>query len=131
MLALIAQYHHAVVVLAFIKRECAEVYPGTAAYLLIYFELSGSAVVEDDVLSITYAIGQCLIGDIHGIFACFRNVGYPFGKGFILFFLCIGKARASAGKRILTVPVDLFPLGKAGKFGLLPTGFAAFDIQIE
>ena len=79
--------------------------------MLIYFELSGSSIMENNIFGVTYAIRQSLIRDVYSIISCFRNIGYPLGKGFIFFLFGRGKTCGTTDERIFTIPVNLFSPG--------------------
>ena len=125
--AFIAKYHHAIIVLSLIKRKSTEIHPRTTTYLLIYFELSGSSIMENNIFGVTYAIRQSLIRDVYSIIPCFRNIGYPLGKGFIFFLFGLGIAGCTGNERIFVILIYSLLLGKPWLACLLPTCFSAFD----
>ena len=57
LLALVAQYHHAIVVGSLVELKVSEVHPGASTYLLVHFEFGDSTLVEDEVLGIAHAFG--------------------------------------------------------------------------
>ena len=87
--------------------------------------------MENNIFGVTYAIRQSLIRDVYSIISCFRNIGYPLGKGFIFFLFGRGKTCGTTDERIFTIPVNLFSPGKTGESCLLPFSFTTFHIQIE
>ena len=70
--ALVAKYHHAVVVVPFIKFKRSEVNPCASTYFLINFKFGYSSVMEYQIFGVAYTIWECLIGNINGILACCR-----------------------------------------------------------
>ena len=129
--ALVTKYHHAVVVPAFVKSECAEVHPCAASYLLVHLELRDASIVKYKIFGIAYAARQCLVRYVYSIFSRFRNIGYPFGKSLVFLLFSFGKACRAGEERVFIVLIDSFPLGKSGSGGLFPTCFPAFHVQIK
>ena len=68
--ALVAKYHHAVVVVPFIKFKRSEVNPCASTYFLINFKFGYSSVMEYQIFGVAYTIWECLIRNINGILAC-------------------------------------------------------------
>ena len=89
--AFVAQYHHAVVVPAFVKSECAEVHPCAASYLLVHLELRDASIVEYKIFGIAYAARQCLVRYVYSIFSRFRNIGTHSAKALSFFFSVLAK----------------------------------------
>ena len=77
MVAAVGESDHAVVVLALVEGEGAEVYPCASAHLLVDFELCDAPFVVDGVCSVGHGVGERLVADVDGISAFFGDVGYP------------------------------------------------------
>ena len=129
--AFIAQYYHAVVVASFVESKSAEIYPCAAAYTLVYFKLSDTAVMEYKVFGIAHAVGQALIGNVYSIFSGFRDVGNPLGKGFVFLLFSLCKAGCTVMKRIFSFRVDTLLLCKSRQSSFFPLCFSALYLKIE
>ena len=131
LLALVAQYHHAIVVRALVELKVAEVHPSASTDLLVDEEFGHPTLVEDEILGIAHTIGERLIGYIYGISSCFGDVRNPLGKG--LFGLLFGGCKSGATflERVLTVFVSRSLVGESGIGSGAPFSFPALDFLIE
>ena len=83
------------------------------------------------IFGVTDAVWKCLIGYIYCVTPCFGDCRNPFGKCLILFLFSPGEACATCQERVFSIFIYRFSLCESVTVGFLPTGFAAFHLQID
>ena len=131
LLALVAEYYHAVIVVSAVELEGTQIDPGAAPDLLVDLEFRDTSFMEHQVFGIGYALRKGLVTDVYGIASGLRNVGNPFGKGFLRFRQRADEAGGSVGKRIVVLGIGLVFLGKSRELAFLPAVFPlVVDFQV-
>ena len=103
-----------------IEGECAQINPGSAAFLLVDDEGLLSAQVMDGIVGRRCAVRRGFIGNIDGIFAAFGDVGCPSGRGRGFSLALTGRlAGRSHREGILVQDIERLYVGKALP-GILP-----------